>query len=383
VGDCNGDGEVAITELIRGVNIALGEATLDRCPVFDVNDDGEVAVNELIVGVNNALVGCPLSGRTPTPTGSAAVSPTPGPIADVVAGGMPVVTNALSVIPSVVAALVTGIQSGGAAAAGGVSGPVGRAAGACPLGGTATRSGTFPLPLNLLVELSDCRAPTADGSVVFNGTAGLTGTTVSADLAMRFEDAAGALVSRAQAVLTGSVVGFPSTGGSCTLQSLTMRLSSGSVTATSAAGQVVGVEFAGTTVTVGDIVYNPSCTPVQYRLTFSGPAALLTVGGAPIAVTFDGLVFEVDDRADPALLSLSGGMTAACFGGAVSVTTPRALGVHRGDICPADGRIMVSPGVAQIFYFADQSVGVDDDGDGNPDRDFPNCLDLRLFVCAA
>jgi len=43
----------------------------------------------------------------------------------------------------------------------------------------------------------------------------------------------------------------------------------------------------------------------------------------------------------------------------------------------------VSPGVAQIFYFADQSVGVDDDGDGNPDRDFPNCLDLRLFVCAA
>ena len=382
VGDCDGDGEVAITELIRGVNIALGEATLDRCPVFDVNDDGEVAVNELIVGVNNALVGCPLAGATPTPTGGV-VSPTPGSGADAVAGGVPVVTNALSVIPSVVAALVTGIQSGGAAAAAGITGPVGGAAGACPLGGTATRTGTFPFPLNLLVELSDCRAPTADGSVVFNGTAGLTSTTVSADLSMRFEDASGTLVSRAQAVLTGSVVGFPSTGGSCTLQSLTMRLSSGSVTATSAAGQQVGVEFSGTTVTVGNIVYNPSCVPVQYRLTFSGPAALLTVGGDPIAVTFDNLVFEVDERAAPTLLSLSGGMTAACFGGAVSVTTPRALSVQRGDICPADGRIMVSPGVAQIFYFADQSVGVDDDGDGNPDRDFPNCLDLRLFVCAA
>ena len=59
-GDCNGNGQVTIDELIRGVNIALGNAALDVCPSFDVDGDGEVAINELVQGVNNALAGaCP------------------------------------------------------------------------------------------------------------------------------------------------------------------------------------------------------------------------------------------------------------------------------------------------------------------------------------
>ena len=59
VGDCNGDGAVAINELITGVNIALGSANVSACSSFDVNKDGSVAINELISGVNNALGGCP------------------------------------------------------------------------------------------------------------------------------------------------------------------------------------------------------------------------------------------------------------------------------------------------------------------------------------
>ena len=59
VGDCNGDGEVAINELITGVNIALGSLPLDRCSSFDINGDGEIEINELITAVNNALAGCP------------------------------------------------------------------------------------------------------------------------------------------------------------------------------------------------------------------------------------------------------------------------------------------------------------------------------------
>jgi hypothetical protein len=58
-GDCSGDGTVAINELITGVNIALGSATLDACPPFgDCNGDGSVAINELIAAVNAALGGC-------------------------------------------------------------------------------------------------------------------------------------------------------------------------------------------------------------------------------------------------------------------------------------------------------------------------------------
>jgi hypothetical protein len=54
-GDCNGDGEVTINELLTGVNIALGESPLLRCGVFDANGDGEVTVNELLQAVNDAL----------------------------------------------------------------------------------------------------------------------------------------------------------------------------------------------------------------------------------------------------------------------------------------------------------------------------------------
>jgi cysteine-rich repeat protein len=71
-GDCNGDGTVAINELITGVNIALGSTPVSSCPSFDVSGDGTVAINELIAAVNNALNGCPAV----TPTQTATTSPT-------------------------------------------------------------------------------------------------------------------------------------------------------------------------------------------------------------------------------------------------------------------------------------------------------------------
>jgi hypothetical protein len=58
VGDCDGSGQVAVNELIRGVNIALEKATLDLCPTFDANDNGLVSINELVIAVRNALNGC-------------------------------------------------------------------------------------------------------------------------------------------------------------------------------------------------------------------------------------------------------------------------------------------------------------------------------------
>ena len=57
-GDCNGDGEVVISELIRGVTIALGNNPVSNCPAFDRSGDGEVVVSEIIAAVNAALNGC-------------------------------------------------------------------------------------------------------------------------------------------------------------------------------------------------------------------------------------------------------------------------------------------------------------------------------------
>lgn len=57
-GDCDGSGAVTITELIRGVRIALGEAGLDLCPAMDGNGSGTVTISELITAVNRVLDDC-------------------------------------------------------------------------------------------------------------------------------------------------------------------------------------------------------------------------------------------------------------------------------------------------------------------------------------
>jgi hypothetical protein len=58
-GDCNGDGSVAVNELVLGVNLALNRQPLSACPAFDANRDDGVAVNELVAAVRNTLNGCP------------------------------------------------------------------------------------------------------------------------------------------------------------------------------------------------------------------------------------------------------------------------------------------------------------------------------------
>ncbi|HVN84491.1 MAG TPA: DUF3604 domain-containing protein [Candidatus Binatia bacterium] len=58
VGDCDGDDRVTVDELVAGVNVALGSASLPTCLLLDDNEDGRVTVDELVSGVNNALSGC-------------------------------------------------------------------------------------------------------------------------------------------------------------------------------------------------------------------------------------------------------------------------------------------------------------------------------------
>jgi len=89
VGDCNGDGEVTINELILGVNIALDLDPVSVCEAF-ANSQGEVTIAQLILGVNNALNGCPPSS-SPTPTETPGATPTP---TEPIAGNCTFVTGA-------------------------------------------------------------------------------------------------------------------------------------------------------------------------------------------------------------------------------------------------------------------------------------------------
>lgn len=57
-GDCNGDQQVTVDELITAVNIALGLRPIDDCVVSDSNLDRQVTIDELLTAVNRALAGC-------------------------------------------------------------------------------------------------------------------------------------------------------------------------------------------------------------------------------------------------------------------------------------------------------------------------------------
>jgi hypothetical protein len=59
VGDCNGDGQVTIDEIILGVNIALGASLIGNCLALDADLNGEATVDEIVSAVSNALRGCP------------------------------------------------------------------------------------------------------------------------------------------------------------------------------------------------------------------------------------------------------------------------------------------------------------------------------------
>lgn len=69
VGDCNGDGQVTINELLTLVNIALGLAPCSDC----IGAHCPVTIDEILTAVSNALNGCANSNPAPTAT----ATPTP------------------------------------------------------------------------------------------------------------------------------------------------------------------------------------------------------------------------------------------------------------------------------------------------------------------
>ena len=63
-GDCDGNGTVTIGEVIKCVNMFLGQPFCSPanpalgCPVADINHDGVVSIGEVVQCVNRFLAGC-------------------------------------------------------------------------------------------------------------------------------------------------------------------------------------------------------------------------------------------------------------------------------------------------------------------------------------
>jgi hypothetical protein len=63
-GDCDLDGVVSISDLVRTVDIVLDGTTPERCRAVDTDRDTDVTIDEVVAAVNAARAGCP----RPTPT---------------------------------------------------------------------------------------------------------------------------------------------------------------------------------------------------------------------------------------------------------------------------------------------------------------------------
>ena len=57
-GDCDADGRVEISELVRGVQMALAAIEVIECPIVDGNADLKVSIEELVRAVRSSLIGC-------------------------------------------------------------------------------------------------------------------------------------------------------------------------------------------------------------------------------------------------------------------------------------------------------------------------------------
>jgi hypothetical protein len=58
IGDCDCSQAVTIGEILKLVNIALGNIGVSECEAGDDNDDGQITVDEILKAVNQALNGC-------------------------------------------------------------------------------------------------------------------------------------------------------------------------------------------------------------------------------------------------------------------------------------------------------------------------------------
>jgi hypothetical protein len=65
-GDCSGDRQITIEELVRGVGVVLGTLAIGVCRAADRDGDGRVTIDEVVAAVRAALEGCPPDPPTPT-----------------------------------------------------------------------------------------------------------------------------------------------------------------------------------------------------------------------------------------------------------------------------------------------------------------------------
>lgn len=76
-GDCNGDAQVTVDEVVRAVAAALGDVAVNTCEAADGDASDSITVDEIVVAIASAIEGCRPPTATPAPpTPAATATPT-------------------------------------------------------------------------------------------------------------------------------------------------------------------------------------------------------------------------------------------------------------------------------------------------------------------
>lgn len=413
-GDCDGDGSVAVQELILEVRIALGTAATAECLAADDDGDGAVTVNELLAAVRRALDGCGVAA-TPTETATAIATPTPTqtPLPTTVdqaalAAAGRVATEPIFRLFDLQETLIAAVVVAGRARRTAQDEPIGGPGCQeldCQLAGTQVVccSGTEftqtfdnctfddlggPGRLSGQLAISSTTASLCSGAIPTDASFVLTLDSFTHDIAMgdggffrsvhqyseRYEMApADCTVSHPD------VVGFGIRGsGRRLLNGFMRRFETDGSGALRTDIESVADMLA---ITVGATQEGEEC---------EGAAALTgAVSGADFRAgtqaTIDFTDFKVvqDPQADgTVLLQLNGTVGTDCLGD-VTVSTAAPLRARRGGRCFTAGRLdaQLAESTASSTYGDGGALDLDLDGDGNPDQHFAACTDVPMDQC--
>lgn len=418
-GDANGDSRVGAADLLASQRIAGTGETLARFFAGEIFAcAGRVVVpgntptptRSMEIGVTSTPtvpIGAPTSTatatiatrtttatRTPTAPPTSTTTPDDSAEARGVAGNIPLIANGLSTIPSVLTAVISGLQYGTDVE--GFGG--GSAAGACPLGGQAKRS--CPSISTVQYDLVDCALSTPTGSLVANGTVKLATAGFCPNLLLPpyqatvnvradYKNSGGVTRQTVFADVAGPVVPVP--GGSCKITGATLTLT-GNLSNVFDGGAAVTMGLNATSIGATVNTFGTGCVPRVYTLELDGAASVTQnpggEGSAAADVTaslfFTDFLIRTDASAPTTQTRLDGTFASDCFSNPATLETKTPLAQNLGVPCPSAGAIVVTRSEAKFqLLYSGGAVSVDENLDGVGDVNYPSCLDATLLACLA
>lgn len=379
MGDCLGDGQVTVDELMTMANIALAKMPMTMCEPGDANGDGRMGIDEILAGVNHVLTGCP------------AVSPKLEKAAGVASSTLVALLVFLTDIPAI------GPDSDAAATAARAR-ALPRAAESCPAGGTVSvscqESGGNS---TLTASFSKCGIPDEATGLVMISNGKLV-----AVVAARGVCSSGVIPGNVrittQFTSFSAIIKDSSSGAEITNVSLPSFSEAIDPTGEGCVGPdgtyTLNGSFAVTTLDAG-VDLSGKATKLALQITSSGaPCVLQLIANGSLDLTdkgnnrhftasFASTHATLQEGPDGTMLgALDGEVTASCVG-KMTLTTDEPLGLLGGG-CPVDGQLSVAfaDGThGQTWFTAAGGLALDYDDDGTLDREVLDCHAASIGQC--